>query len=126
MLELQLRLRRSEARHRHAVRWSGDVVQAAGAEEADGIGGSAVLAADADLEVRVRSAAALRAELHQLPDALLVDRLERVLLQDFLVDVLRQERAGVVARVAERHLCQVVRAEREETPRLAPLCGRAR
>ncbi len=56
-----------------------------------------MLSADADLQLRVGAAPFFRAELHQLADALLVDRLERILWQDLLVDVLGEERAGVVA-----------------------------
>src|SRR5581483_10427309 len=73
------------------------------------------------LEIRIRSAAALRAELHQLPDSLLVDRFERILRQDLLVDILGKERTGVIAGVAEGHLCQVIRSEGEELRDFAEL-----
>jgi hypothetical protein len=84
---------------------------------------AAVIAADAHLEVGARRAAALDSHLDQLADALLVDRLERVFGDDLLVDVVGQEPADVVARVAERHLREVVGAERKELGMLGDLLG---
>ena len=52
-----------------------------------------------------------------------VDRRERILLEDLLVLVDPQELADVVAREAERHLRQVVGAEREELRFLRDLIG---
>ena len=78
-----------------------------------------MLAADADFQILVCAAAALGAEADQLADALLIDRLERIFRQNLLVDVLGKERAGIVARVAERHLRQIVGAEGEELRDLA-------
>ena len=52
--------------------------------------------------------------LHELTDARRIQRLERIALQDLLLLVDAQELADVVAREAERHLRQVVGAEREE------------
>ena len=84
---------------------------------------AAVLAADAELEVVADAAAALDGDPHQVADAVLVDRLERVALEDAVLEVVRQEAAGVVAREAERGLREVVRAEGEEVGVLGDLVG---
>ena len=74
-----------------------------------------MLAADADLELRVRAAPALERDLDELADALFVDRGEGVGGEDALRQVRRQEaRLGVVAREAERRLREVVAADAEE------------
>src|SRR5688572_31014000 len=72
-----------------------DVVEADRVAELDRLRVAAVFAADAALEVRVRLAAELHAHADQLPDAAEVDRLERVALEQLLLDVLGQEDAGV-------------------------------
>jgi hypothetical protein len=67
-------------------------------------------------------AALLDGHLDQLADAGLVERLERVVLED----ALRRSRAGspdVVAAVAEGHLREVVGAEAEEVGLLGDLVG---
>src|SRR5258708_39960679 len=112
--EFELRLSGSQPGHGYPVGRAGNVVQTTGAEEADGVGVAAVLAADTDLELGVRSSSLVRSQPDELADTLLVDRLEGILGKDLLVDVLGKEGAGVVPRVAERHLREVVCAEREE------------
>src|ERR1700674_4712962 len=86
--EFELRLRCGQARHRHPIGRAGDVVQTAGAEEADRVGVAAVLAADTDFELGVRRPPLVRSQFHELADTLLVDRLEGVPGEDLLVDVL--------------------------------------
>src|SRR5947209_19590617 len=84
-------------------------------EEIDRVGISAVLAADAELEARVRLAAEPAGEAHEPADARLVDRLERAAVDDLPIEVHRDElRLGIVAAEPERGLRQVVRTEREE------------
>ena len=62
--------------------------------------------------------------LHQLADAVLVDRLERVALQQPLLEVGRHHPAlDVVAAEAEGHLGEVVGAEGEEVGLLGDLVG---
>ena len=73
-----------------------------------------MFAADADDEFRRRRASARRAHLHESPDALRVDRLERIERENALRGVPRQDRRGVVAREAEGHLGEIVGAEGEE------------
>src|SRR5689334_20704608 len=75
------RLGRGEAGDRHPERAAADVVEADPVEEVDRLGVAAVLAADAELELLVHRTAALGADLDELADARLVDRLERVALQ---------------------------------------------
>ncbi len=88
---------------------------------------AAVLAADAELEVGLDRASALGPERHELADALLIDRLERVLLEHAVLEVDREEPVlGVVAREADGRLREVVRAEAEEVGRLGELGGAQR
>ena len=73
------------------------------------------------------AAAALDADPHQVADAVLVERLERVALEHAVLEVEGEELAlGVVARHAERRLREVVRAEREEVRDLGDLVGAQR
>src|SRR3546814_15558904 len=74
---------------------------------------SELLAADAELDVRPRRAAALGADHHQLADALCVERDEGVLLDQATLLVGTEEISGIVARQAEAGLGQVVGAEGE-------------
>ena len=82
-----------------------------------------MLAADAELQVVARLAAALAADLDQLADALDVERGEGIVLEDAALLVLLQERRRVVAAEAEGRLRQVVGAEGEELRRLGDLAG---
>src|SRR5688572_33050278 len=84
-------LGRREARDRDTVGRAADIVQAGAVAELNRLGVAAVLAADADLEVAAGGAAALRADLHQLAHALLVERHEGVVGEDPALDVARQE-----------------------------------
>src|SRR5207302_10314369 len=91
------------------------VVQAQLVAERDRRRLAAVLAADAELERRLRPPPSLDRQPHQVADATHVQRLERIVLQNTIFQVPRQELAlRVVAGEAERRLGQVVRAEREE------------
>src|SRR5262249_46406913 len=90
---------------------------------------AAVLTADADLELVPRTATLLDAPLNEHADALGIERLERVGCEHaslLLVDVVRQEAAGVVAREAHRSLCEVVGAEGEELGAFRDLVGHQR
>src|SRR3546814_11801695 len=84
---------------------------------------SELLAADAELDVRPRRAAALGADHHQLADALCVERDEGVLLDQATLLVGTEEISGIVARQAEAGLGQVVGAEGEELGALGDLGG---
>src|SRR5689334_8176140 len=84
-------LRRRQPRDRHAVWAARDVVQAHLVAKHHAAWLAAMLAADADLQVRAGRAATLGAELHELADALLVEHLERVVFQQLALDVQWQE-----------------------------------
>src|ERR1700693_1430783 len=104
-----------EASERDAVWRARDVVEAELVAEGDRRGLAAVLATDAHLQVLLHAPAALDGDPHQLPYPTLVEDLERVPLEDAVLEVARQELAlRVVAREAERRLGQVVRPEGEE------------
>src|SRR4029077_15510907 len=108
-------LGRREARDRHAERRAGDVVELEAVAEADRARLTTVFATDADLQLGLDAAAALGRDTHQVADAFLVETLERIALEDTVLEVTRQELPlGIVAGEAERRLRQVVRAEGEE------------
>ena len=58
---------------------------------------SAVLAADPDLEIVPRLSSQLHPQLDELTDAALIETLERILRQQTVLDVERQEPAGIIA-----------------------------
>ena len=118
----QRRLRRGEPRDRHAVGRARDVVEAGLWQKNDRGRIAAVLAADADLELGPRLAAALAADLDQLADALLSSDSNG----SFRGCRLPRTPGGTSPRRrarAERRLRQVVGAEREELRRLGDLVG---
>ena len=111
-----------EARGGDAERRAAHVVEPDAVEERHRARIAAVLAADAELEAGLDRAAALDPERDELADALLVDRLERVLLEHAVLEVDGEEAVlGVVAREPDRRLREVVRAEAEEVGRLGEL-----
>ena len=73
-----------------------------------------MLAADAELDVRTRLAAALGGKPDQFADAVLVDRHEGIGFEQAARRIGTEEGAGIVAADAERGLRQVVGAEGEE------------
>src|SRR5207253_3378807 len=107
---------------RHAERRAADVVEAELVAELDAARLPPVLAANADLQLLLDAAPAHDADAHQVADAAAVERLERVAVEDPFFEVEGEELPlGVVAREAERRLCQVVRAAREEVRLLGDL-----
>src|SRR3954468_13623409 len=91
------RLGRGQAGDRHAVGRGADIIEADALAEGDRGGVPAMLAADAELEAALHRPAALGGERDQLPHPVLVDRDERVLLKDALLDIVGEEAAGIVA-----------------------------
>ena len=80
--------------------------------EAHRRGVAAVLTADPDRQPGVGSPTSLDGDPHQLADALLVEGRERIVGQNAVLEVAREELAlGIVAREAEGRLREVVRAE---------------
>ena len=118
------RLGGGQAGDRHPERRAAHVVEAGVVEEGDRLGVAAVLAAHAELELGLGLPAEPGADAHELADAVGVDRLERVALQQPLLEVGRHHPAlDVVAAEPERHLRQVVGAEAEEVGLLGDLVG---
>ena len=76
---------------RHTERRAGNVVQANLVAEHDGGRIAAVLAADAELDVRAGLLAELSSHLNELADAILVKAGERIRLVDLLVVVRAKE-----------------------------------
>ena len=70
-----------------------------------------MLTTDTAAELRTYLAAFLHSELDETAYTSLIEHLERVNLQDLLVEVYWQERCDIVAAVTEGHLSQVVRTE---------------
>jgi hypothetical protein len=68
-----------------------DVVQPQAVTEFHGIGITAVFPADAELDLRSRLAPFLDRDLHQLADAVLIDRGKWIAFHDFQLGVMRQE-----------------------------------
>src|SRR5215475_10557491 len=118
----QHRLRCREPRQRDAIGRAADVVEPDQVAELDRTGLAAVLAADAELQVRLRPPPPLDSGPHQVTDALLVEHLERVPLEHAVLEVEGEELPlRVVARHAEGRLREVVGAEGEEVGDLRDL-----
>src|SRR5436305_14938620 len=80
-----------EPREGHAVGRARHVVEAEPVAEMNRRGIAAVLAADPELEVLPGRAATLDRDSHQVADARLVERLERIALEHAVLEVVRQE-----------------------------------
>ena len=111
---LQRRLRRREPGDRHAVGRGADIIEADALAEGDAGRIAAMLAANAELEVRPGRPAALDRDRDQLADALDVDADEGVAGEDALLDIGAEEAAGIVAADAQGGLGEIVGAEAEE------------
>ena len=72
-----------------------------------------MLSTDTALEVRTCGTALLDSHLHQLADTLLVEHLERIDVQDLLLQIRGEEAGDIVTAIAEGHLREVVRTEAE-------------
>src|SRR5205085_2065632 len=81
---------RGKSRQGNSVRRAADVVQPQTVAESDARRLTAVLAADAELDVFLRRAAALDRDSHQVPNSALVERLERVALEHAVLEVAGQ------------------------------------
>src|SRR5512143_2521124 len=90
-------LRRGQPCDRHSVGRATDIVEAERSAEGHRGGFPAVLAADAEFEFRTHRAPAFDAEAHERADPVLVDGLERVVLQDAQLHVRGEEASRVVA-----------------------------
>src|ERR1039457_1744215 len=120
------RLRGGQAGDGDAERRAGHVVHAHAVAELHRARLAAVLAADADFQVRIRLAAALDGNLHQLANTFLVEDGERIVGENLLILVLLLELRIVVAREAHGGLGQIVGAEAEELRFLGDVAGSQR
>ncbi len=73
-----------------------------------------MFSADTDLQARTDCPASLHCHIYELSDACLVQRYKRILREDALLEVFRQELPRVITAQTQGHLRQVIRAEREE------------
>src|SRR5438309_6899144 len=100
---------RREAGDRDPERGTRYVVQAEVVTQFDARGIAPVLTADPDLEGRTDLPALLHAHPHELPDALAVQRLERVKRQDASFHEIDEDLAfGVVQAIYDCVLCDFV------------------
>src|SRR5262249_16405529 len=94
--------------------------------ELDAVGFSAVLSADAKLDIGASLLALGDGDLHELADAGLVYGGKGVFLHDFEFLIGPEEGARIVAAHAQRGLGEIVRAEAEELRGLGDFVGRER
>src|SRR2546422_7794626 len=85
---------RGKPRDRHPVRRATDIVKAEGVTEGDGRGIAPMLAADAQLDVRAPLPAPLDRQLHEPPDALLVERGKGIGIEDVVGSLAEPQAAG--------------------------------
>src|SRR5262249_32799368 len=105
------RLCGSEASNRYAIGRTAHVIQTDRIAELDRRRLTAMFPADAEFELRPRRASFLGGNLHQGADALLVQYLKWIGLQDSARDVIHDELAGVISRKSKSHLSQIVGSE---------------
>ena len=79
--------------------------------------------ADTAFQIRTDSTPFFGCHTYQLAYTILVEYLERIYLQDLLLQINRKERSDIVTRVTESHLSQVVGSEREELGRRSDTVG---
>ena len=70
-----------------------------------------MLTANTDFERRFGGTAFFHAHAYELPYTFLVENFERIGFEDTFFFVNLLEFTGIITRIAERHLSQVVRAE---------------
>src|SRR5262249_16543658 len=119
-------LRRGEPRDRHPERRARHVIEPDLVAEGDRSGVAAVLAADADLELRPRRAPTLDPDPDELGDALAVDGDERIGCKNSARHIGAEKARRVVATDAEGGLGQIIGAEREELRACGDLAGAQR
>ena len=99
LLVPKFRLCRGQSGNRHAEGGATDVVEPHSVAEVDGRGVATVLAADSTLQILTSRPSFFDAHLHQLAHAGCVERLEWIVVEDFLLEVVRQERVDVISAV---------------------------
>ena len=114
-------LRSGKAGNRDAEGAAADVAQSHPVAELHAVRITAVFAANAQLDVWTGRAALGNGGGDELAHTRLVERGERVLLEDLVLRVGHEEVAHVIAADAQRGLRQVIRPEAEELRRLSDL-----
>ena len=117
------RLGRREAGDGHAVGRAGDVVKPDLLAEGDRSRVAAMLAANAELDVRTGRPAALRCDAHQLAHAFGIQRDEGILRDELLRHVVVHEIGRVVPADAIGRLGQVIGTKGEKLSRFGDLPG---
>src|SRR5207253_10205246 len=98
----------------HAIGRAGHIVETRLVAEEYRRRVAAMLAANAELQLGPRLAAAFAGDLDQLADAFDVERGERIVLEDAALLIFLEERSRIVAAEAERGLGEIVGAKGEE------------
>src|SRR5947208_1998785 len=104
-------LRGCQARNRHTIGRAAHVVESDLITKLDRRWIATMFAADSDFQVRSGGPALFKSHLHQTADALAVQFLERVRLQDSFRQIIHNNLTRVVTRKTERRLGQIIRAE---------------
>src|ERR1700691_5475230 len=114
---------RRKARDGHAEWRARNISESDAMTEFHGIRIAAVFAADAELDVGTRLATFRDGDFHELANAGLVNRVERIFLHDLRFLICAEETAGIVTAHTERGLREVVRAEAKKFRRLRDFIG---
>ena len=104
---------RGQTGDRNPERRTGNIVQANAMEELDAFGLTAMLAANADLEIGAGLASTLTTNFDHLAHTRLIDADKRIMFIEVMLDIEGQEVARIVAGEAVGRLGQVVGAEGE-------------
>src|ERR1700704_1529878 len=115
------RLRRGKPCHRNPEWRTGNVIESGLMTKTYGIWIAAMLAADAELNLRPRLAPALDGDFHKLAHAISVDADEGIAVDQSTREIFAQEASRIVAGHAKRRLRQIVGAEGEEFRRFCYL-----
>src|SRR5207245_2195582 len=107
------RLGGGEAGNRHPERGTRHIVEPDLMAERHRGRVAAVFTANAELEVAARLAPSFGGDLHELADAVTVDRHERVDRKNPQARIRAEEARGIITADAERGLGEIVGAERE-------------
>src|SRR5688572_13284362 len=109
-----IRLRRGNSCHWHAERTAGNISQAESMAELDGARVAAMFAADAVFDAGLAGLRFPYCHFHEFAHAALVERYERITLDEFLREVLRDELGDIVTREAVGHLGEIIGPEAHE------------
>src|SRR4029450_9387023 len=115
-----------QSRNRNPERATAYIVQAESVTEFDTRRLAAVFATNSKLYVGPGFASQIAGDLHQASDAFLIDRCERIRIDDVEFGISREETAGVIPAHSESCLGKIVGAETEELGIAGDLVGHER